>query len=190
MRAPGAIGPQRCFSAALDAGGAHRWGPIAPGARIEVTLDQPALRWQGEAYLDSNEGDEPIDRPFTSWDWSRAALPGGDTAVIYDVRPKQGAARLITQRFRADGQSEAFEPPPRQVLPRTRWQIDRHLRSEPGEPARVQQTLEDTPFYTRSLLDSTLFGQRVQSVHETLSIPRLVSPVIRLMLPCRMPRTR
>ena len=25
-----------------------------------MTLEQPALRWQGEAYLDSNEGDEPI----------------------------------------------------------------------------------------------------------------------------------
>ncbi len=178
------------FSAALDDRGAHGWGPIAPGARIEVTLEQPALRWQGEAYLDSNEGDEPIDRPFASWDWSRAALPGGETAVIYDVRPKQGAERLIARRFRADGHAEAFEAPPRQALPRTLWRIDRHLRSEAGEPARVLQTLEDTPFYTRSLLDSTLFGQRVQSVHETLSIPRLVSPVTRLMLPCRMPRTR
>ena len=57
-----------------------------------------------------------------------------------------------------------------------------------GEPARVRQTLEDTPFYTRSMLDSQLFGQRVASVHETLSVPRLVARSTRLMLPWRMPR--
>ncbi len=178
------------FATAIDAQGAHRWGPIAPGARIEVELAQPALRWSGEAYLDCNEGDEPIERPFATWDWSRAALPGGDTAVIYDVRPRQGADRIIAERFRADGRAEPFEPPPRQTLARTKWRIERHMRSEPGEPARVLQTLEDTPFYTRSLLESSLFGQRVQSVHESLSIPRLVARTTRLMLPWRMPRVR
>ena len=57
-------------------------------------------------------------------------------------------------------------------------------------PAQVRQTLEDTPFYTRSLLDSNLFGQRVASVHESLSVPRLESLPVRLMLPWRMPRRR
>jgi carotenoid 1,2-hydratase len=64
------------------------------------------------------------------------------------------------------------------------------MRSEPGEPARVAQTLEDTPFYVRSLLDSQLFGERVSSVHETLNVPRVVSTPVRLMLPWRMPRVR
>ncbi|HSM22838.1 MAG TPA: carotenoid 1,2-hydratase, partial [Rubrivivax sp.] len=81
------------FSAALDDGGRHRWGPIAPCARVEVELTQPALRWSGHGYLDSNEGDEPIDRPFIEWDWSRATLRDGSTAVIYDVRQRQGADR-------------------------------------------------------------------------------------------------
>ena len=52
------------FVAPLDAAGRHRWGPIAPCARIEVDLDRPGLRWRGHAYLDSNEGDEPVDRAF------------------------------------------------------------------------------------------------------------------------------
>ena len=50
------------------------------------------------------------------------------------------------------------------------------------------QTLEDTPFYVRSVLGAALLGERVTSVHETLHVPRLVSLPVQLMLPCRMPR--
>jgi carotenoid 1,2-hydratase len=64
------------------------------------------------------------------------------------------------------------------------------MRTEPGTPARVEQTLEDTPFYVRSLLSSGLLGEQVTSVHETLDLPRLVSLPVRLMLPWRMPRRR
>ena len=176
------------FNAPLDDGGRHRWGPIAPCSRVEVKLDRPALKWSGDAYLDSNEGDEPIDRPFTEWDWSRATLPDGSTAVIYDVRQKQGNDRVITQHFHPDGRSEAFEAPPRQSLPRTAWRIDRSMRTDAQTPATVKETLEDTPFYVRSVLESGLFGQRVTSVHETLNVPRLISLPVRLMLPWRMPR--
>lgn len=176
------------FNAPLDDAGRHRWGPIAPCSRVEVDLQRPGLRWQGHGYLDSNEGDEPIDRPFTEWDWSRGLMPDGSTAVIYDVRQKQGGDRLITQRFHPDGRSEAFEAPPRVALPRTAWRIGRTMRSDAGSPPRVTQTLEDTPFYVRSVLESSLFGQRVTSVHETLNVPRLVSLPVRFMLPWRMPR--
>ncbi len=178
------------FVAPLDDGGRHRWGPIAPCARVEVDLEQPGARWAGHAYLDSNEGDEPIARPFHEWDWSRSSLRDGSTAVVYDVRQKQGADRVIARRFLADGRSEAFEAPPRQTLPRTKWRIPRAMRSEPGEPARVEQTLEDTPFYSRSLLSSQLLGERVTSVHESLSVPRVASRTVQLMLPWRMPRVR
>jgi carotenoid 1,2-hydratase len=178
------------FSTALDDAGRHRWGPIAPCARIEVELAQPQARWSGEAYLDSNEGDELIDRAFTSWDWSRASLADGSTAVVYDVRQKRGADRVIAQRFRADGHTEAFAAPPRQALPRTAWRLARTMRSGPGEPARVERTLEDTPFYVRSVLSSSLLGERVTSVHETLDVPRVASLPVRLMLPWRMPRVR
>jgi carotenoid 1,2-hydratase len=179
------------FTAALDDGGRHRWGPIAPCARVEVALDKPGLRWSGDAYLDSNEGDEPIDRPFRSWDWSRASLRDGSTAVLYDVRQKQGGDRTIAQRFHADGRHEPFEAPPRQALPRTLWRIDRTMRSDlGGAPARVAQTLEDTPFYVRSVLDASLLGERVKAVHESLDLPRLVARSTRLMLPWRMPRVK
>jgi hypothetical protein len=49
---------------------------------VEVSLTDPAARWSGHAYLDSNEGDEPVDRGFLEWDWSRAGLADGSTAVV------------------------------------------------------------------------------------------------------------
>jgi len=181
------------FTAPLDAAGRHRWGPIAPCARIEVELERPGLRWNGQAYLDSNEGDEPVDRAFRSWDWSRANLRDGSTAVIYDLRPSakvacDGADRLIAMRFAPDGDSTPFEPPSRQKLPRSRWGLGRTQRSDAHTPVRVLQTLEDTPFYVRSLIDASLRGEPVTAVHETLHVPRLVCLPVQLMLPFRMPR--
>lgn len=178
------------FVTPLDDAGRHRWGPIGPCSRVEVELDSPALRWSGHAYLDSNEGDEPIERPFDEWDWSRSTMSDGSTAVIYDIRQKGGRDRVIAQRFGRDGRAEPFEPPPRQRLPSSAWRIARSMRHEGGAPARVVQTLEDTPFYVRSVVDSTLLGERVASFHESLDLPRVASWPVRFMLPWRMPRRR
>jgi carotenoid 1,2-hydratase len=52
----------------------------------------------------------------------------------------------------------------------------------------VLATLEDTPFYVRSLLRTDLLGEKVTAVHESLDIPRVVSLPVRMMLPWRMPR--
>jgi carotenoid 1,2-hydratase len=177
------------FVAPLDDRGRHRWGPIAPWARVEVDMREPGLSWRGHAYLDSNEGDEPIERAFDEWDWSRASLADGATAVIYDVRQRASAERVLALRFARSGEVEPFDAPPRQALPRTAWRIGRSMRTEPGEPARVVETLEDTPFYVRSVLRSGLLGERVTSMHETLNVPRFESAAVQLMLPWRMPRT-
>jgi carotenoid 1,2-hydratase len=177
------------FNTALDAQGRHRWGPIAPCSRIEVAFEKPGLAWKGHAYMDSNEGDEPIDAAFHDWDWSRATLADGSTAVIYDVRPRSGPDRVIAQRFAPDGQAAPFQAPSRQRLPRSLWGLPRSIRSEPeGPPAAVLETLEDTPFYVRSTLQATLLGERVTAIHESLDVPRVVSRTVRLMLPWRMPR--
>ncbi len=182
------------FATVLDARGLHRWGPIAPCARIEVDLQAPALKWQGHAYFDSNEGDEPIEHGFTRWDWLRTAAPDGSTAVIYDVQPRDtkrgGASRLITRRFSPDGASSEFEASPRQRLaPSAFWRIDRQVRA--ASTPRVLRTLEDTPFYARTLIEmADGRGQLVSAVHETLDVSRLVSPLVQAMLPFRMPRRR
>jgi carotenoid 1,2-hydratase len=146
------------------------------------------MNWSGHGYFDSNEGDEPIERPFREWDWSRASLRDGSTAVIYDVRQKAGADRVLALRFDREAKVESFEPPPRQPLPRTAWRIGRTMRTDPGTQATVTQTLEDTPFYVRSVLSSGLLGETVVSMHETLNVPRLTSTAVQLMLPWRMPR--
>jgi carotenoid 1,2-hydratase len=182
---PGALST---FTAPLDAAGRHRWGPVAPSARIEVELQHPGLSWRGQAYFDSNEGDEPLPGPFRAWDWSRARLRDGSTAVVYDVRQADGRDRVIAERFMPDGRAQAFEPPPRHALPATLWRVNRSMRSEGDTPPRVRQTLEDTPFYARSLLDTALLGEQVTAVHETLMPQRLSSWPVRLMLPWRMPR--
>jgi carotenoid 1,2-hydratase len=180
--------PERLFdfSTALDAAGKHRWGPLAPSARIEVALDAPAQSWSGQAYLDSNEGDEPIERAFHSWDWSRSRMADGSTAVLYDMQYPDKSEGLLSLRFGQDGGVQPFAAPPRQTLAPTRWRLARGMRSD--APVHVQEQLEDTPFYQRALLQSALLGETVTSFHESLSIPRLVSPVVRAMLPWRMPR--
>ncbi len=174
------------FSVPIDRRGQHRWGPIAPSARIEVDLDMPRLRWQGPAYLDSNEGDEPITRACREWDWSRSPLRDGSTAVLYDVQHWDGSDQVLALRFDRDGGVTPFEAPPRQPLPRTAWRIARRMRGP--APAQVLHQLEDTPFYQRSVVRSELLGETVTSFHETLNVPRLASPVVQGMLPWRMPR--
>ena len=65
--------------------------------------------------------------------------------------------------------------------------MPRETRSDDGR-AEVARTFEDTPFYARSYLRSTLRGERVRPVHESLSLARFQHPLVRLMLPFRMPR--
>ena len=191
MRGQVRLWPQQLqrYSTPIDAAGRHRWGPIAPSARIEVDLPEPGLRWQGHAYLDSNEGDEPVEQAFERWDWSRALAPDGSTQVHYDLQwPSQGpdAERLLSLRFDAQGHVEPLPTPPAQALPRTGWQLPRRMRAEAG--VRVARQLEDTPFYQRSLLRHNWQDQPVWSFHESLSVPRFVSPVVQSLLPWRMPR--
>ncbi|WP_430911947.1 carotenoid 1,2-hydratase [Methylobacterium sp. sgz302541] len=171
----------------LDAEGAHRWWPLAPSSPVEVTLSEPSLSWSGTAYLDTNHGDAPLERDFSSWTWCRAELPDG-AAVLYDVRHRDGGGRNLSLRFGRDGTRRDIRPPPAAALPPTRlWRMPRSTRSDDARSA-VVRTFEDTPFYARSLLSSRLAGEPVRAVHESLSLDRFRNPLVRLMLPFRMPR--
>jgi len=183
------VHPEQLFhySVPLDKGHQHRWGPLAPTARIEVAFSEPQLQWQGHAYLDSNEGDEPIAKPFLDWDWARALLKDQSTAVIYDVREKNGHEHILALQFHANGSVSEFPVGKRHDLPKTFWQIRRQIRSD-GDPPKVIQNLEDTPFYSRSILNSQWRGENLTCMHETLHVPRFSSNIVQLMLPWRMPR--
>ncbi len=93
---------------------------------------------------------------------------------------------MIAKRFDTDGTVTDFDAPPRHALPRTSWRINPSMRSE-GVPRRTQ-SLEDTPFYARAVIDAGLCGERVTAMHETLDLRRLQSPIVQAMLPWRMPR--
>ena len=169
----------------LDGVGLHRWSPIAPGARVEVSMAQPALTWQGTAYFDTNAGDAPLEEGFTHWDWSRAKLRDG-TAVLYHGERLNGDRFCIALRYDQSGNAEAFSPPPEFTLPRSFWRMPRVTHSD--SQARVVQVLEDAPFYTRSVLQSHLLGEKVLAVHESLSLTRFVTPWVQFMLPFKAPR--
>ncbi|WP_428569846.1 carotenoid 1,2-hydratase [Ramlibacter sp.] len=172
----------------LDAAGRHLWCPIAPCARVEVDLSHPALRWEGAGYLDCNAGERPLEQDFARWDWSRAALPGQRAAVLYDVERSDGSAMALALQFDGTGQVRQVDPPPRAPLPPTGWRLARATRCDRVFAPRVVQTLEDAPFYARSLLRTCMFGEEVAAVHESLSLHRWAARAVQLMLPFRMPR--
>jgi carotenoid 1,2-hydratase len=172
---------------ALDLDHRHLWWPIAPCSRVEVDLAQPGLNWSGPGYLDANMGSEPLERAFSVWNWSRAKI-GKDTAVLYDVSPRQGAEMSVAVRFDKSGRAQAFEPPPRNNLSTTGWRIRRETRADRGHSPQVRRTLENAPFYARSLLDTHLLECPTLAMHETLSLDRFRSGFVQAMLPFRMPR--
>ncbi len=172
---------------ALDGAGVHRWTPYAPCARVEVDFHSPALRWSGPAYFDSNAGEEPLERAFEQWTWSRASRPDG-TVVLYDCALRDGTARGLALAFAADGRARAIEPPPLRPLPPTGWRITRSTRADPGSPAQVLRTLTDSPFYSRSLLHTCIHGVAAPAIHESLDLGRFKSAWVRCLLPFRMPR--
>ncbi len=172
----------------LDAAGRHRWRPIAPCARIEVAFSRPALRWQGSAYLDSNTGERPMEDDFVRWDWLRAPLAGGRTAVLYDGQRRDGTPFSIAQAFDVQGRITPFASPPPVALPASRWGVARTARCDAGAGARTVQALEDGPFYARGLLATRLAGEDVMAVHESLSLDRFRARWVQMLLPFRMRR--
>lgn len=171
----------------LDPNGRHIWRPLAPRARVELTFDSPNLSWSGDGYFDTNSGQEPLERAFAHWHWGRAHR-GDDLRLFYDVINRSGPRRATYLKVSHDGTVSEAAPTPQRHLGGTFWGIDREAWSDGPEPARVIKTLEDAPFYARSALESQLEGERVLMMHETLNLDRLRMPIVRAMLPFRMPR--
>ena len=175
---------RRAFT--LEATGAHQWRPIAPVAHAAVKLESPDLRWRGHAYIDTNAGEEPLEKAFSSWTWSRARL-GDGAAIYYDADRRREPPLALALRVNAAGEVAEEESPPVAPLPKTKWRLSRRTRAPDGA-ARVMRDLEDTPFYSRSLITSRFDGAPAEWVHESLSLDRFAHPIVRLMLPFRMPR--
>ena len=171
----------------LDASGLHRWQPLAPVVRVEVDLQAPEVHWSGTGYLDTNCGDEPLENGFAGWHWARTPLPGDRTIVTYELHSRAGKQRGLGVDIDAQGTPREFVIPESTVLPATLWRVER--RAHCGwHAARLEKTLEDTPFYARSLLASTICGERALTIHESLSLERFRSRWVQMLLPFRMPR--
>jgi carotenoid 1,2-hydratase len=167
----------------------HRWRPLAPLSRMTVDLQEPDLSWSGDSYLDSNYGDEPLEDGFTFWDWSRTIIDRERTAILYNTDMVSGHSCLSALLVDKKGDLQEIDSPPQANLPRTPiWRIKRRTRADAGSSPRIVKTFEDTPFYSRSVIETDLFGARRHAIHESLSGPRLRLPIVQFMLPYRMPR--
>ena len=52
----------------------------------------------------------------------------------------------------------------------------------------IRSSLEDGPFYSRSVIEARWMGQPVTAVHEYLSMKRFERRWVRTLLPFRMPK--
>ncbi len=175
---------QQTFS--LDPASRHKWQPVAPRARIEVDLPHPGIAWRGSGYLDTNAGEEPLEQAFSHWNWSHADV-GSGAAVLYHASRLAAPSLSLALHCDRSGKWEAFEPPRLVQLPKSNWGIERATYADEAG-ARVERSLEDGPFYARSLLDAHLFGVRTTAMHEAVSLQRFATPWVKAMLPFRMPR--
>ncbi|MBU2533436.1 MAG: hydratase [Alphaproteobacteria bacterium] len=183
------VTPETMTSASfdLDRAGQHHWQPYAPRARVEVVFTEPSLRWSGWGYMDRNFGSRRLEDDFDSWDWSRAHF-GTRSAVLYNATGSNARPEPLALTIEQGGALDLFEAPRNHHLPKTLWRIDRQTQADSGQPAKVIRTLEDTPFYARSTIETSLLGRRCMAVHETLSLSRFSNPIVKAMLPFRMPR--
>ena len=187
---------------ALDAAGRHCWTPFAPCARIEAAFSSPSVNWSGVGYADTNRGEEPLEDAFSHWTWSRSGTragfasaaamapdtSGSDSVVLYDVTARDRSNRTLALKFTPSGATQTFDPPPGVALPTTGWRVARNTRADAGTKARVIETLEDAPFYSRSMLDTQVGGTRARVIHESLDLDRFRRYWVQCLLPFRMPR--
>ena len=134
--------------------------------------------------MDLNYGSRMLELDFATWDWSRTAERDG-TTLYYVSRLLDGGTERLGMRFTSDGESSPIALPDEQSLARTGWGIDRRAVAE--NAMRVDRVLEDTPFYSRSLLTPEN-DPRTFVMHESLDMRRFQTAWVRRLLPFRMPR--
>ena len=171
----------------LDNDGEHHWRPIWPRARIEVSMQRPLRRWEGNAYVDSNWGEAPLESAFESWDWSRLHLPDGRIQIRYNRQLTGAVERNLALTFGHDGTLEETTAQPSMQLPVTPvWRM--HRPTSAAGPTSVIKTLEDTPFYARSLIQQQEGSLVGTGFHESVDLRRFSQPWVQMLLPFRLPR--
>ncbi|MEO1135801.1 MAG: carotenoid 1,2-hydratase, partial [Pseudomonadota bacterium] len=123
-------------SFSIDDAGRHRWRPISPAARITAHFIDPDLKWSGRGYLDTNDGDVPLEKTFRYWDWSRGGLSSGATAILYNCDLWDGEKRSIALKI-SDTEciQETVLPGEMELAPTKVWRIKRRTRADAGRPS-------------------------------------------------------
>jgi carotenoid 1,2-hydratase len=171
----------------LDTAGRHHWVPYAPCARVEVELSAPSLRWSGNAYFDANFGVEPLEDAFLNWHWSRTTGSAG-ASVFYEINGRDGTQQALGLRFEPNGDVASIGLPSPVKLAKSGWGISRHTRADAGTNVKIVKTLENAPFYSRTLLETSISGNRALAIHESVELNRFRSRWVQCLLPFRMPR--
>lgn len=172
----------------LDDKAQHFWQPLSPIAHAEVSFHRPSLNWKGKAYIDSNWGFEPLEKGFKNWDWSRGHTKSG-AILLYDAFTRDETNRQLALKADDHNNITDIEIEPRQKLKNAPiWRVARTTLADPKTRPTTKKMLEDTPFYTRSYIDTAHDKERILAVHESLDCDRFASSWVRCLLPFRMPR--
>ncbi len=166
----------------------HYWHPIAPICEVDVALSHPMRRWTGRGYFDTNWGAEPIEAGFRNWDWSRTNLPDGRSAILYNGIKKNGKPFSLGLCIDHKGNVSPFKAGDSQALKKSLWRINRQTQSDDNFDPVVVATLEDAPFYARSMIRTSILGYPVTAMHESLNLDRFSSTWVKALLPFKMPR--
>lgn len=167
--------------------GTHVWRPFAPISRIRVDLEAEGWQWEGHGYFDANFGTRALEQDFSTWTWAR--LPTSNGALcIYDAQRRNGSNLAAAIAFDRTGQARTATAPPPAPMPRSLWALRRSVRADQGTKPRQVKPMLDAPFYNRSVIETTIDGERLCGVHEALDLNRFRNPVIQSMLAVRVPR--
>ena len=128
-----------------------------------------------------------MENAFRDWSWSRAGT-SRHTVVLYETRARDLSRASLALQFTPRGNAQPIDLPQPATLPPTGWRIARHTRVDAGHQVRVVKTLENAPFYSRSVLDTYLLGARGPAMHESLNLDRFRRLWVQCLLPFRMPR--
>lgn len=171
----------------LTRDGAHVWRPFAPVSRIKVALEAKGWQFDGHGYFDSNFGTRPLETDFSYWTWGRYPTSAGATC-FYDATRRDGTALEAAVAFDQNGNARHIDAPPRTAFKRTLWALRRETRADPGTTPRQTKAMLDAPFYSRSVVETQINGEKTKGVHEALDLNRYASPLLKPMLAVRVPR--
>jgi carotenoid 1,2-hydratase len=177
----------------LDDNGRHHWWPAGPNSQVSVQMERPFTQWTGNAYVDMNQGDQPIENDLQYWCWSRFRTASG-TQIHYDVfntdsQLSGNPDKAIAVHIGTNSDVQPIKPSTLHELPRSGWRMRRHARSDASVP-KIISALEDTPFYTRSAVRTGVNQHSVNGINESVSLTRFNNPIVQTMLRFRMPRLR